>query len=136
MTSKCTSTSVPLSYSWPQFLPNCGLYSILFECTHIRRFDKAVVSFSDCVWQLVCHMKALDPSVEFPFHIHRERIEMVQMATSRAPAASAAAHSTESSASAPADASYSLKCVLVIPRINYIRILQYWYLVTLIRTYN
>ena len=125
MTSKWSSTSVPLSYSWPQFLPNCGLYSILFECTRICRFDKAVVSFSDCVWQLVCHMKALDPSLEFPFHIHRERIEMVQMATSRAPAAAAAAaHSAESSASAPADASYSLKCVLLIPRTNCIRILS------------
>ena len=50
-----------------------------------------MVSFSDCVWQLVWHMKALDPSLEFPFHIHREHIEMVQMATSRAQAAAAAA---------------------------------------------
>ena len=83
----------------------------------MRRFDKAVVSFSDCVWQLVCHMKVLDPNLEFPYRIlpDRERIEIVQMATSRAPAA-AAAHSAESSASPPADASYSLKCVLLILR--------------------
>ena len=85
------------------------------------RFDRAVVSFSDCVWQLVCHMKTLDASLEFPFRIlpDRERIEMVQMASSRAPppaAAAAAAHSAESSANPPADASYSLKWVFIIPR--------------------
>lgn len=79
---------------------------------YFHRFDKAVVCFSDCVWQLVCRMKELDPTLEFPFRIlpERARIEQVEVSTTRA----AAAHSPESSAAgASANASYSLKCVFL-----------------------
>lgn len=85
----------------------------------LRRFDKAVVCFSDCVWQLACRMKELDTSLEFPYRIvpERGRIEEAERTASRAPAAgTTAAHSAESSSSAAGGAtetSYMLKCAVL-----------------------
>jgi len=46
----------------------------LTRILHNRRFDFAMVAFLDCLRQLMHHVKGLDPTIEFPHAVVKDKI--------------------------------------------------------------